>query len=73
MLLACECSSRRPLFHRYRSVEGVMLLDPATVANLELLRNLRTGDPKASLFGALNQVTLRIGGWHAPPNASECL
>ena len=58
---ACECSSRRPLFHRYRSVEGVMLLDPATVANLELLRNLRTGDPKASLFGALNQVTLRIG------------
>ena len=50
-----------------------MLLDPATVANLELLRNLRTGDPKASLFGALNQVTLRIGGWHAPPNASECL
>lgn len=38
-----------------------MLLDPATVANLELLRNLRTGDPKASLFGALNQVTMRIG------------
>ena len=29
----------------------------ATVANLELLRNLRTGDTKSSLFGALNHVT----------------
>ena len=27
-------------------VAGVMLLDPSTVANLELLCNLRTGDPK---------------------------
>lgn len=35
----CACKSQ---------AAGVMLLDPATVANLELLRNLRTGDPKAS-------------------------
>lgn len=46
---------------QYHSVEGVMLLDPATVANLELLRNLRTGDQKLSLFGALNQCKTAAG------------
>jgi len=38
-----------------------MLLDPSTAANLELLRNLRTGDPKSSLFGALNQCLTPAG------------
>ena len=45
----------------YKSVEGVMLLDPATVANLEILRNLRTGDSKASLFGMLNLCKTAAG------------
>lgn len=31
---------------RCTAVDGTMLLDAATIANLELLRNLRTGDPK---------------------------
>ena len=38
-----------------------MLLDPATVQNLELLRNLRTGDPKTSLFGTLNHCKTAAG------------
>ena len=40
---------------------GVMLLDPSTVTNLEILRNLRTGDAKASLFGALNSCITAAG------------
>ena len=38
-----------------------MLLDPSTIANLELLRNLRTGDAKKSLFGALNHCLTTAG------------
>ena len=38
-----------------------MLLDPSTIANLELLRNLRTGDTKKSLFGALNHCLTTAG------------
>ena len=38
-----------------------MLLDPATVANLELLRSLKTGDAKASLFGVLNHCKTGAG------------
>lgn len=30
----------------YSSAEGVMILDQATIANLEILRNLRSGCPK---------------------------
>ena len=45
----------------FNSVEGVMLLDPATVANLEILRNLRTGDAKQSLFGILNLCKTAAG------------
>ena len=46
---------------RFSSVEGIMLLDPATVANLELLRNVRTGDTKTSLFGVLNHCKTGAG------------
>jgi len=46
---------------RYSSVEGIMLLDPATVANLELLRNVRTGEAKTSLFGVLNHCKTGAG------------
>ena len=46
---------------RYSSVKGVMLLDPATIANLELLRNLRTGDQRTSLFGVLNHCRTAAG------------
>ena len=35
--------------------------DPSTIANLELLRNLRTGDPKSSLYGALNHCLTAAG------------
>lgn len=38
-----------------------MLLDPSTVHNLELLRNRRTADAKASLFGVLNQCKTAAG------------
>lgn len=46
---------------RFSSVEGIMLLDPATVANLELLRNVRTGEAKTSLFGVLNHCKTGAG------------
>lgn len=46
---------------KYAPIDGVMLLDPATVQNLELLRNLRTGDPKTSLFGTLNHCKTAAG------------
>ena len=88
----------------FKPVEGVMLLDTATVgaraarahanatralsrltpytdparspahasccpANLELLRNLRTGDPKLSLFGTLNHcLTSAVRQRHALAN-----
>ena len=32
---------------KFTGAHGVLLLDPASVRNLELLRSLRTGDPKA--------------------------
>ena len=38
-----------------------MLLDPATIANLELLRGNRTGDPKQSLFGAVHNCLTAAG------------
>ena len=38
-----------------------MLLDPSTINNLELLRNLRTGDTKTSLFGVLNYCLTGAG------------
>ena len=46
---------------KFLPAHGVMLLDPATVANLELVRNLRTGDPHQSLFGALNKCLTQAG------------
>ena len=45
---------------KFLPAHGVMLLDPATVANLELVRNLRTGDPHQSLFGALNKCLTQV-------------
>jgi DNA mismatch repair protein MSH4 len=45
-------------------VDGMMLLDPSTIANLEILRNLRTGDPRHSLFGALNHCLTAAGTRH---------
>lgn len=45
----------------HRPCDGVMLLDPSTIANLEILRNLRTSCPKASLFGVLNQCKTAAG------------
>jgi DNA mismatch repair protein MSH4 len=45
----------------YTSAVGAMLLDAATVRNLELLRNLRTGDTKASLFGVLSSCKTAAG------------
>ena len=46
---------------KFLPAHGVMLLDPSTVANLELVRNLRTGDPHQSLFGALNKCLTQAG------------
>ena len=37
----------------YATAVGAMLLDASTVRHLELLRDLRTGDRRASLFGVL--------------------
>ena len=57
-----QAAQRQSLAHQsIASVDGVMLLDPSTVANLELVRNLRTGDPHQSLFGALNQCITSAG------------
>lgn len=52
----------------YSTVQGIMLLDPATVQNLEILQNLRTGDTKASLFG----VPLTSTPVHTARLAREC-
>ena len=45
---------------RTLQADGVMLLDPATIANLELLRNLRTGDSKARVMPAAAVHTCRV-------------
>ena len=45
----------------FMQAKGIMLLDPSTVANLELVRNLRTGDPRSSLFGILNLCLTAAG------------
>lgn len=42
-------------------VDGYMLLDSATIANLEVLSNPRTGDAKHCLFGVLNKCRTRGG------------
>ncbi|KAJ1622346.1 DNA mismatch repair protein MutS, partial [Pavlovales sp. CCMP2436] len=42
-------------------VDGYMLLDSATIANLEVLSNPRTGDEKRCLFGVLNRCRTRAG------------
>ena len=46
----------------YATSEGSMLLDHATIQNLEILRNLRTGSTKASLYGVLNHCKTAAGG-----------
>ena len=57
----CTAFVKGTLRIKYCPVEGMMLLDPATVHNLELLRNLRTGDAKTSLFGTLNHCKTAAG------------
>lgn len=42
-------------------VSGYMLVDPSTLANLEVLANARTGDTKQCLFGVLNKCRTRGG------------
>jgi DNA mismatch repair protein MSH4 len=42
-------------------VEGYMLLDGATIGNLEILANPRTGDTRRCLFGVLNRCRTRGG------------
>ena len=42
-------------------VDGYMLLDSATLANLEVLSNPRTGDDKRCLLGVLNRCRTRGG------------
>lgn len=49
---------------KFNAVDGVMLLDPSTVANLELLRNHRTSHVKHSLFDSLNHTLTNAGARH---------
>ena len=46
----------------YKPVEGFMRLDADTVKNLEIVRNLRTGETKGSLFGMMNFTKTAGGG-----------
>ena len=46
----------------YKPVEGYMRLDADTIKNLEIVRNLRSGDAKSSLFGMINFTKTAGGG-----------
>jgi DNA mismatch repair ATPase MutS len=42
--------------------DGTMLIDSQSIANLEVIFNLRTGDKTDSLFGILNHTKTALGG-----------
>ncbi len=54
----------RRIVHRLSYVQGRrhLLLDAATVRNLELVRNLRDGKVKDSLLGVVDQTVTAMGG-----------
>jgi DNA mismatch repair protein MutS len=54
----------RRIVHRLSFVQGRrhLLLDTATVRNLELIRNLRDGKVKDSLLGVVDQTVTAMGG-----------
>lgn len=45
----------------FRALEGFLHVDTETISNLELIRNSRSGDGKASLFGVLNHTCTAPG------------
>lgn len=45
----------------YRALEGFLHMDYETIRNLELVRNVRSGDAKQSLFGVLNYTKTASG------------
>ncbi|KAF9453355.1 hypothetical protein P691DRAFT_771528 [Macrolepiota fuliginosa MF-IS2] len=46
---------------RYVAVEGTMMIDPETVKNLELVKNVMSRKSSHSLFGALNYTFTAMG------------
>ena len=45
----------------YRCPNAYLQLDPITTTNLELVRNLRSGTAKQSLYGVLNHCRTSMG------------
>jgi len=45
----------------YKSPSAYLSLDPMTIHNMELVRNVRSGSPKESLFGVLNHCKTSMG------------
>ncbi|KAL2917178.1 MutS protein msh4 [Polyrhizophydium stewartii] len=52
---------------KYVSAEGVMMIDPITARNLELVQNLGGRHSRDTLFGALNGTKTSMGGLVSHP------
>ncbi|KAI8921701.1 muts domain V-domain-containing protein [Entophlyctis helioformis] len=48
-------------FFQFQTIDGIMLIDPVTVRNLELVYNLKDRKSRHSLFGVLNQTQTPMG------------
>jgi hypothetical protein len=46
----------------FRGCEGTIFIDASSIRDLEIVANKRTGDPRHSLFGIVNQTKTPQGG-----------
>jgi len=46
---------------KFESSEGSMMIDPSTIASLELIQNLQNNKSRDSLYGLLNETLTSMG------------
>jgi DNA mismatch repair protein MSH4 len=46
---------------KFESSEGSMMIDPSTIASLELIQNLQNNKSRDSLYGLLNETLTPMG------------